>query len=284
MHQDQPLLLLLLLLLLHRSFSIAIENNHCTTFCGEVANISYPFRLMGDPKFCGHSNYELACIDNRTILAFNSSKYFVHNIDYTNQTIRVADVKLQKGNCSSLPLKSLWGLNGWPTIYSTYSYSSSSYYTPKAVSIVSCVQAVDFPFYIDASSCLDGPPLLNYSGARRRVYALVNANVSSMETACTIEFMAMLPWWVDESDLCSYAKIHEHMVYGFEVYWMHPRHSKIDIAYVLALLSYIGYILVFPIVSIYYKLNLSWGIPSDPYLDVILPLSGIGNITIVFSL
>ncbi|KAL3714488.1 hypothetical protein ACJRO7_006412 [Eucalyptus globulus] len=284
MHQDQPLLLLLLLLL-HRSFSIAIENNNCTTSCGEVTNIKYPFRLMGDPNICGHSNFELACIDNRTILDFDSSKCFVHNIDYTNRTIRIADVKLQKGNCSSLPLQSFCGLYGWHNYYSYYSsyyyyyYYDSSYYYTSIVSIVSCVKAVDFPFYIDASSCLDGLPLLNFSSARRRVYALVNANVSSVETACTIEFMAILPHWVDEHDLRSYAQIHEHMVYGFELSWSYPPKLSGDIAYVLARLRGIVQFLVVPIAFINYKLNLYWDTSSDPYLqpylDWMLSLFGI---------
>ncbi|KAK3404144.1 hypothetical protein EUGRSUZ_K00484 [Eucalyptus grandis] len=267
MHQDQPLLLLLLLFLLHRSFSIAIENNPCTTSCGEVANISYPFRLMGDPKSCGHSDFELACIHNRTILDFNSSKYFVHNIDYINQTIRIADVKLQKGDCSSLPLQSLCDLNGWHNYYCFY-------YNTSTVSIVSCVKAMDFPFYIDATSCLDGHPLLNFSSARRRVYALVNANVSSVETACTIEFTVILPWWVDEHDLRSYAQIHERMVYGFELSWWYPweylEHINIDIAYGLAhTLWRIEHISFLPIGFVRYKLNLYSG-TGNHYLDVVV--------------
>ncbi|XP_039160919.1 LEAF RUST 10 DISEASE-RESISTANCE LOCUS RECEPTOR-LIKE PROTEIN KINASE-like 2.5 [Eucalyptus grandis] len=279
MHQYQPLLLLLLLLLflLHRSFSIAIENNPCTTSCGEVANISYPFRLMGDPKFCGHSDFELACIDNRTILDFNSSKYFVHDIDYTNRMITVADVKLQKGDCSSLPLQSLWGLNEPPVYYYHYHYYYY-YYTSHAVSIVSCVKAVDFPFYIDASSCLDGLPLLNFSGASRRVYALVNANVLSIETTCTIEFMVMLSQWVDAPNLRSYAQIHEHMVYGFELAWDYPpdpsmfypsewgipEHTKIDI-----IVWYIKQISLYIIGFIRYKHNLRWR-TGIYYLDVVM--------------
>ncbi|KAK3404154.1 hypothetical protein EUGRSUZ_K00503 [Eucalyptus grandis] len=211
---------------------------------------------MGDPKFCGHSNYELACKDNRTILDFNSGKYFVHNIDYTIQNIRVADVKLQKGNCSSLPHQSLGGPYEWPMdAYQGFS---------KAVSIVSCVKAVDFPFYIDASSCLGGLPSLNFSGARRRVYALVNANASSMETACTIEFMVTLSEWVDENDLHSYAQIHEHMVYGFELSWWNPSHTKIGF--------------------VRHKLNL-YSETGNHYLDVVVRfLLDIGNITIFISL
>lgn len=101
-HADQQLLLLL-----PQSFSIPIENNRCTTSCGEIANISYLFRLKGDEEVYGDLNYELACVNNRTVLDLYSSQYHVSSIDYTNYTIRVVDVELQKGNCSSLPLRSV---------------------------------------------------------------------------------------------------------------------------------------------------------------------------------
>ncbi|XP_010035347.2 rust resistance kinase Lr10 [Eucalyptus grandis] len=49
---------------------------------------------------------------------------------------------------------------------------------------------------------------------------MVDANVSNMEIACTIELMAMIPGWVDGDELRSYAQIHEQMVYGFELSWL----------------------------------------------------------------
>ncbi|XP_056163021.1 uncharacterized protein LOC130136747 [Syzygium oleosum] len=235
MHKDQ--LLLLLLLLLPRSFSIAIENNQCTTSCGEVANISFPFRLKGDPTVCGDPNYELACINNRTVLDLYSGKYYVRSIDYTNYTIWVADVGLQKGDCSSLPLRSLSCHSFWlhPNSYECGDYTFYGRELSKTVSIVNCSKAVASQFYIDTLSCLDGVKFSNFSSTRRRLYAMVDANVSYVETACTIELMAMIPGWVDGDDLRSYAQIHEQMVYGFELSWlpivaeMHCKHRYWDI-------------------------------------------------------
>ncbi|XP_030443342.2 uncharacterized protein LOC115665632 [Syzygium oleosum] len=214
MHKDQ---FLLLLLLLPWSFSIAVENNRCTTSCGEVVNISSPFRLRGDPKICGDPNYELACINNRTTIDLHSGKYYVRYIDYTNYTIRVADVRLRKGNCSSLPLHS-----------SSCSYSNDQdnfhpfrcHNYGLTILIVNCTKAVDSQLYINASSCFNGAAFSNFSSTRRRLYAMVDANVSSVETGCTIEHMAMIPWWVDGNHLRSYAQIHEQMVYGFELSWL----------------------------------------------------------------
>ncbi|KAF7849536.1 hypothetical protein BT93_L0656 [Corymbia citriodora subsp. variegata] len=82
------------------------------------------------------------------------------------------------------------------------------------------MKAVDSQFYIDTSSCLDGVKFSNSSNIKRRVYVMVNANVSYVEATCTIEHMAMIPWWVDGNHLRSYAQIHGLMVYGFELSWL----------------------------------------------------------------
>ncbi|KAL6321159.1 hypothetical protein AAG906_012931 [Vitis piasezkii] len=36
--------------------------------CGDIQNISYPFRLKGDPPGCGDRDYELVCENNRTMV------------------------------------------------------------------------------------------------------------------------------------------------------------------------------------------------------------------------
>ncbi|XP_048137882.1 uncharacterized protein LOC125315857 [Rhodamnia argentea] len=224
MHKDQ--LLLLLLLILHPCFSIPLEINRCTTSCGEVTNISYPFRMKGDPKGCGDRNFELACINNRAVLDWKLGQYYVHSINYNNYTITVADVGLRKGNCSSLPLRSLSSAD--------FNYVPDWYYRPRyAVAIaviVGCMNAVNSPLYIDTSSCLDGLPFSNFSSTGRRLYAMVDPNVSSVETACTIEFMAVIGWWpVDGNDLRSYAQIHELMVDGFQLSWYPGRKKDLEL-------------------------------------------------------
>ena len=89
------------------SFCAATENQPCRpSSCGDIQNISNPFRLKGDPLGCGHPDpaYELACENSRTILY---GKYHVAEINYDNYTIRVVVVGLEKSNCFSLPLYSL---------------------------------------------------------------------------------------------------------------------------------------------------------------------------------
>ncbi|RVW91822.1 Rust resistance kinase Lr10 [Vitis vinifera] len=64
------------------SFCAASENQRCRpSSCGDIQNISIPFRLKGDPLGCGHPDpaYELVCENNRTILY---GKYYVEEINY----------------------------------------------------------------------------------------------------------------------------------------------------------------------------------------------------------
>ncbi|KAL3714487.1 hypothetical protein ACJRO7_006411 [Eucalyptus globulus] len=90
----------------------------------------------------------------------------------------------------------------------------------KTLAIVDCKEAVNSQFYIDSSSCLSEVKFSDSSSTRRRVYAMVDVNVSYVEAICTIEHMAMIPWWVDGNNVRSYVQIHELMVYGFELSWL----------------------------------------------------------------
>ncbi|KAH7570846.1 hypothetical protein JRO89_XS05G0206700 [Xanthoceras sorbifolium] len=78
----------------------------CSSSCGDIKNISYPFRLKGDPARCGDHHYELSCQSNKTILEFLSGKYLVKRISYAERIITVVDFHLANGSCS-LPQKSL---------------------------------------------------------------------------------------------------------------------------------------------------------------------------------
>ncbi|PQQ00441.1 rust resistance kinase Lr10-like isoform X1 [Prunus yedoensis var. nudiflora] len=66
--------------------------------CGSIRNISYPFRLNGDPTNCGVSFYTLSCENNLTILNLYSGKYTVRSINYDNNTIRAVDPGLRKND------------------------------------------------------------------------------------------------------------------------------------------------------------------------------------------
>ncbi|XVE74573.1 hypothetical protein DITRI_Ditri12bG0028000 [Diplodiscus trichospermus] len=78
----------------------------CSSSCGDIPNISYPFRLKEDPAACGDPDFQLSCRNNKTILNFHGGLYYVKRISYDYHTLYVADVNLANGSCS-LPHRSL---------------------------------------------------------------------------------------------------------------------------------------------------------------------------------
>ncbi|KAK9226720.1 hypothetical protein WN943_011768 [Citrus x changshan-huyou] len=77
-----------------------LEVQMCTSSCGDVKNISYPFRLRDDPAGCGYPMLELSCESNKTIIELDSYKYYMKRISYDKSTISVADFNLADGSCS----------------------------------------------------------------------------------------------------------------------------------------------------------------------------------------
>ncbi|GMI74906.1 hypothetical protein like AT1G66920 [Hibiscus trionum] len=78
----------------------------CSSSCGDLKDISYPFRLDGDPAACGDVGFQLSCQNNATILNLRGGKYYVKAISYNERTIRIVDVNLANGSCG-LPNRSL---------------------------------------------------------------------------------------------------------------------------------------------------------------------------------
>ncbi|XP_010247816.1 PREDICTED: rust resistance kinase Lr10-like [Nelumbo nucifera] len=68
------------------------KDEHCSPSCGNIRNISYPFRLKGDPRMdCGDRRYEISCESNRTVLYLHQARYYVEEISYQTHRIRVVD-------------------------------------------------------------------------------------------------------------------------------------------------------------------------------------------------
>ncbi|ONI21765.1 hypothetical protein PRUPE_2G087500 [Prunus persica] len=67
------------------------DGTNCTSSCGNIHNISYPFRLKHYPKHCGNVMYTLSCENNITLVVDlpPSGKYYVQAINSHNQTIRL---------------------------------------------------------------------------------------------------------------------------------------------------------------------------------------------------
>ncbi|KAI5344133.1 hypothetical protein L3X38_012010 [Prunus dulcis] len=115
--------------------------------CGNIHNISYPFRLNRDPEHCGDSRYTLHCDNNVTVLHLHSGKYMVLALNYDDRTIRVVDPGLEKNNCSSIPR--------YPVAKSNFSmgdlYDSSS----QSVTFITCAYPVSSSLYVVTAPCIN---------------------------------------------------------------------------------------------------------------------------------
>ncbi|KAA8533621.1 hypothetical protein F0562_030945 [Nyssa sinensis] len=201
----------LLVLALFPVNCLAKKNNHCDhPSCGNIRNISYPFRLKGDPTNCGDKKYELVCENNHTlVLSLYSGTYYVQAINDSNKTIRLVDPGIQKGNCSSLPLYSL----------NNHNFSCRDPYGPfygESVVFVNCENPVKSRLYTDTTSCFDE---ITSSNRKRHSYVLVgDVRVSDVADFCSVDMMV-----VPSSSLSknhgnlSFSDIHNELAYGFEL-------------------------------------------------------------------
>ncbi|KAL7185224.1 hypothetical protein ACSBR2_027202 [Camellia fascicularis] len=239
------LLLLLLLLLLHVLFLVNCDalrsDENCDSSCGNIQNIRYPFRFEGDPENCGKKIYELACHNNRPLLNLSSAGdtkyYYVKAINYNNYTIRLVDVGIQHGKCSSLPLYSL-SFRDFSNDYSPYGpYSPYSLHSPyeflcleTVAVLMECENPVNSPLYMNTSSsaytsCIN--KTVKSSSSQTHYYysyfLFGNLRASDVADLCRIdEIVATTLWSPTTTTTARYnssSKFMEQLAYGFELSW-----------------------------------------------------------------
>ncbi|WJX16591.1 hypothetical protein P8452_06598 [Trifolium repens] len=206
------LILIAIMILLNPLLCLTESNHQChLSSCGNIENITYPFRLKGDPENCGDPNYELSCERNQTILNLYNGKYIVESINYNNSTIRVTDSGLNKENCSSTPLYTLTNENF--TTEEPYRLLDNN--NLETIAFINCAASINSPLYIDTSSCIKG--LINSSN-----YAVFGElKLSELEDSCSILVMVMMMTSnLNKGDnKFSYVNIHQQLVYGLELSW-----------------------------------------------------------------
>ncbi|XP_038972575.1 rust resistance kinase Lr10-like [Phoenix dactylifera] len=142
--------------------------------CGDLRNISYPFRLTTDPPTCGDPQYNLTCDQNRAVLELYSTKYYVEKISYEDQVARVVLADLDPASCSprSLPFVP-------PSIF-TYGdpYELAS---DTSVTFVTCPASLEGdPSYIPIASCVD-----HSSPSKEYLHAVVGyVTVAALRNSC----------------------------------------------------------------------------------------------------
>ncbi|XP_018720280.2 uncharacterized protein LOC108953864 [Eucalyptus grandis] len=197
------------------------SNRRCTSSCGDIRNINYPFRLKSDPKGCGISNYELTCEDNRTFLYIHDGRYYVQSIDYSVSEIRLVDDGLQKDNSSSLPRHSfVWEIINSGQISSRTIKGGSYYFIDGAALVmVNCSKPVSSLFYIDTSSRIKGSSSSNTT-SNWNLYVLVSPKALDVRDFCIISGWTWVshdfePYKQINVSSYNYELIHNIMADGF---------------------------------------------------------------------
>ncbi|XP_050254855.1 uncharacterized protein LOC126700696 [Quercus robur] len=193
--------------------------------CGNIPNISFPFRLTSDPQNCGDSKYELSCdANNRTVLYLFEGryKYYVQEISYSNYTIRIVDSSIHKDNYFSTPSNSLHRHNfNFDDPYSTYQLKQtvSGWYHELSRSLVwmSCEKPVNSPLYLDTSTCNYNDNSSSISDSKRYRYVAVGiTRISEVEDSCQVEKMFLTSWPINN---ITCTDVHNELVNGFELSW-----------------------------------------------------------------
>jgi len=231
-----PALLLLVILAGHQSCSASKNSTvACApSSCGNIHNISYPFRLSTDPNSCGNKKYELTCENNRPALYLNKGvKYYVQAIHYSNFTIRLVDADVQKDDCFSIPRHSL---------IHDYFFYNRDYYLPDEIStfvFMSCRNPkLISPSYniVDASSCKNGSTLFNSTsnisspsshnmeGTYSYVFISYFYSLGVIPDLCHVNLMYPASFTFhdqlkNETNIISYKDVRHSILYGFYLSW-----------------------------------------------------------------
>ncbi|KAM2264030.1 hypothetical protein ACFXTI_040244 [Malus domestica] len=192
-------------------------STNCTFSCGNIHNISHPFRLKDGPKHCGHVLYTLSCENNITVVDLPSSgKYLVQAINYDNQTIRIIDPGLQNNNCSSMS-------RNFPLLpFTSTPYNFHGNYTEDSqlstvIFYLKCSNPMNSSVYVDTAPCFDASAS---SSSQPKTYSYVKVGwmeVGDLDEGCSAEWMTFaLSSFVKDYNT-SYENIHKALMYGFEL-------------------------------------------------------------------
>ncbi|MCD9638151.1 hypothetical protein HAX54_021925 [Datura stramonium] len=207
---------ILVLLLICTNISEAQNTTQCSSSCGDIHNINFPFRLKADPGNCGDSRYELDCQNNRTIISLNSRKYNVLEINYDTFLIRVIDPGLehQRRNCTSFP-------NYFTTTYPdtpTFGYGVSII----PVIYVNCLATVNSSRYVETTFCgSQNQTSTTSNSSQSHSYVAIgqDMSISDLAESCSLEKVAWASAIGLSGDNSSLSSIGGALSYGFELSW-----------------------------------------------------------------
>ncbi|KAL9371792.1 hypothetical protein Peur_036932 [Populus x canadensis] len=247
-------LLFLQIIAIHHSCSARKNSNYCSpSSCGNIHNISYPFRLSTDPNSCGNKKYELTCENNRPTLYLNKGvRYYVQAIHYSNFTIRLVDADFQKADCFSIPRHSLIidpldNRDYLPYNLGWFDSNRNSLY-PSTFIFISCPNPIPSPshYIVDASSCKNGSTRFNstsnisFPGSHDMEgysFVFMDSPLGGIPDLCHVNLMYAAPFTFQPKNWTniSYIDVRDSILYGFDLSWsgaccdfLKENHCKLD--------------------------------------------------------
>ena len=222
------LTVLIALVLAHETCSTKLNHQDCApSSCGNIPNISFPFRLKSDPERCGDPKYELSCENKQhAVLYLFERKYYVQEISYNNYTIRVVDSGIPKDNYFSTSTYSLnyYNFRQYESAYTTYQPKMGpDSEISRSVVLMSCEKPVNSPFYLDTSTCNNSSKISSSHSMRKRYrYVTVGTTTATdVGDSCKVEQMFLTSWPGNEGpNNVSCKEVHNELVYGFELSWL----------------------------------------------------------------
>ncbi|XP_042032066.1 LEAF RUST 10 DISEASE-RESISTANCE LOCUS RECEPTOR-LIKE PROTEIN KINASE-like 2.1 isoform X2 [Salvia splendens] len=201
----------------------------CTpSSCGNLSNISYPFRLNDDPKNCGDRRFELRCENNVSSISLNSQNYYVKAINYHNSTIRLVDASINNNDICSFPSVSAYARNfiSFKHAFNFLIYLNTPHPLPY-LSFSSSLNPINFfscPNPMHNSSLFTDVTThcaSNHSSLPPNKHAYIKVghmNASELPHLCTLDLIVKTSWpgFKDLGNV-SLSEIHQSLLYGFEL-------------------------------------------------------------------
>ncbi|KAK4711509.1 hypothetical protein R3W88_006022 [Solanum pinnatisectum] len=196
---------LIILIFLQTCNARKSKHYYCpTSACGNIRNISYPFRLNTDPEYCGYGpTIELACEGNQTVISSFSKKWHVHVIRLVDPTLQTQD-----DICSFRPQL---------PFYQYYHIFDTQYYhygldltRSEPIFRFNCPFALNNSTFVEITGCkLNGYTYLKIG----------EMSASEVSDGCRAEFIGLTSWpnIKDAENNISLSDIHQAILYGFEL-------------------------------------------------------------------
>ncbi|KAM0922559.1 hypothetical protein ACQ4PT_006055 [Festuca glaucescens] len=188
--------------------------NQCPPFsCGDLHNISYPFRRPGDPAECGVASYELVCSNSKAIIDINTGTYYVTGINYTSSYFWAVDANLDMNSSCPLPQWNQFPYPSWRLVSSQ---------------LIDLVTGGTWACFLNCSRAITNnsryKPVTCLSTTNSFVYVLASGycSIGQLEPSCG--YFAMIPFGLRDNfqsglqgQDASYAGIAEFTRKGFAV-------------------------------------------------------------------